>query len=143
MNKLKLLGGKPTRWVLSAAIVVALAACFGGSETPLATADVVVGEANITPTQKTQTASTLVAVTSSAATATPLTFPTGFAGVDATGAAVALPAIPTQVTFTANTADVTQPKFAIVSADGQASGTTTLGSCTFKITRFQPYQLAF
>ena len=134
MNNFQLLGGKPARWVGSVALVVALAACFGGSETPLAVADVVIGAANITPAQKTQTASTLVAVTSGGTTATPLTFATGFSGTDATGATVALPAIPTQVTFAANTADATQPNFAITSADGQATGTTTMGSCTFKVT---------
>ena len=140
MNKLSGLVSmaiKPARVAWSVGIVAVLAACWGGGDAPapmVATANVVVGATNITPTQKTQTASVLVAVTSGGTTATPLTFATGFSGTDATGAAVALPAIPTQVTFTANTADATQPKFTLTSAEGQATGTTVIGSCTFKVT---------
>jgi len=133
MNKFSDIAAKPARLVLSLTMVAALAACWGGGDsTPapvkVAAANVVVGAVNITPTQKTQTAATLVAVSTGAPT--PITFPTGFSGTNATGAAVVLPAVPTKVTFTTNTADATQPKFAIVSGTNHFEGHTVLGSCT-------------
>ena len=135
-GKLVNIASRPARVAWSVGIVAVLAACFGGSDAPLlATADVSLGASNVTVAQKTQTAGALVAVTSGGTAATPLTFATGFSGVDANGAAVSLPAVPTTVSFTANAADSTQPNFVISSADGSAEGSTALGSCTFTVTK--------
>lgn len=137
MNKFSNIAVGRARLALSLTMVAALAACWGGGgSTPapvkVATANVVVGAVNITPTQKTQSAATVVAVSTAAAT-TPITFPTGFSGTDANGAAVALPAVATEVTFATNTADATQPKFAIVSGTDHFEGLTVMGSCSFVI----------
>lgn len=135
MNKFSNIAAKPARLALSIAIIATLVACGGSHSTPppvkVATANVVVGDVNITPTQKTQTAATLVAV--STAAPTPITFPFGFSGTNATGAKVVLPAVPTKVTFATNTADATQPKFAIVSGTDHFEGLTVMGSCTLII----------
>ena len=56
MNKFVNVGVKHARLALGLTIVAVLAACWGGGDsTPVkATADVVVGAQNITPTQKQQ-----------------------------------------------------------------------------------------
>ena len=138
MNTFSILNTKTAKCGLGLTLVAALVACGGGSDTvvpvtvPVGAANVTVGASNATPEQKTATASVLAAAASKTA---PVTFPTGFSGTDANGAAVVLPAEPTAVAFTAGTTDTTKPTFDISSASGSASGDTTLGSCTMTVRR--------
>jgi hypothetical protein len=122
------------KWFTFGAVVVAGLVACGGSSSPAPVAvvsgNVTAGSTNVTVADKTSNAAVLAAV---AVPATPVTFSTGFAGTDASGAAVAVTES-TTVAFTANTADATAPKFAVSSTSGHAEGITTLGSCTFTIT---------
>jgi hypothetical protein len=125
MNTFSILNTKTAKCGLGLTLVAALVACGGGSDTVPVTLAVVassptIGTTNTTTAEKTSTASVLAAVA-----ATPVTFSSGFKGVDATS---------TTVAFKANAADATKPAFEVASASGKASGTTTLGSCTFTIT---------
>lgn len=133
MNTFSILNTKTAKCGLGLTLVAALVACGGGSDTvpvtlAVASSNITAGAVNNTTAEKTATASVLAAVA-----ATPVTFPSGFAGVDAAGAPVAVTES-TTVAFSANAADATKPGFAVESASGKASGTTTLGSCTFTIT---------
>jgi hypothetical protein len=133
MNTFSILNTKTAKCGLGLTLVAALVACGGGSDTVPVTLAVVassptIGTTNTTTAEKTSTASVLAAVA-----ATPVTFSSGFKGVDATGAPVAVTES-TTVAFKANAADATKPAFEVASASGKASGTTTLGSCTFTIT---------
>lgn len=129
-------GAKTANFGLGVLMVAALAACGGGGVDSSASfvvgGDVTAGTDNSTPTAKAATASTLAAA--STAATSPVTFSTGFSGTDGSGAPVSVTES-TQVSFTANTSSTTQPNFSITSASGTASGTTTLGSCTFTVTQ--------
>lgn len=134
MDKHSFLGAKTAKFGLGVLVVAALAACGGGSSDTLATvasSNVTVGTDNSTTTAKTATATVLAAA---ASTTAPVTFSSGFAGTDASGAAVAVTES-TKVSFTSNATDATKPGFAVSSASGSAEGTTTLGSCSFTVTK--------
>lgn len=132
MRELSRTGKKSAIWASSLVMVASLAACFGGSDAvpvKVVAASIVAGTDNTTVAAKTATATVLASVATAAA---PVTFATGFAGTNASGAPVAVTEA-AKVAFTANATDTTKPSFAIESASGKATGTTTLGSCTFTV----------
>ncbi|MBK7050073.1 MAG: hypothetical protein IPH54_04410 [Rhodoferax sp.] len=133
MNTFSILNTKTAKCGLGLTLVAALVACGGGSDTvpvtlAVASSNITAGAVNNTTAEKTATASR-----AGGGCSNPSDLSCGFAGVDATGAPVAVTES-TTVAFKANAADATKPAFEVASASGKASGSTTLGSCTFTIT---------
>lgn len=112
------------------ALLASLAACNGGSSAPAAAVPVpAVAAADVVAPI---TATTVAALVPAAgATATTVTFNSGFSGVDATGAPVDILGAAT-VSFAAGATPAT-PTFNISNGGNTASGDTTFASCHFLV----------
>jgi hypothetical protein len=126
MRQFSITGTKPVQWALGLTMLATLAACGGGdSAAPIVSTPV--SSANVVLVSSASNAATVTPAFIAVATK-PITFANGFAGTDATGAAVSAPA-GTTVAFSTGTA--TSPVATFTSSGLTATATTTFGSCLF------------